>query len=107
MPAELDPEDAKIVALARATRLRGYAPHTGRLAGAAVRDTDGRTDAAATVEHRDPRLTLSAVRAVVALAAASGARTFEAVAVVGDPPDDDDLSVIEEFGGAPVIVAEP
>ena len=40
---ELDPEDAKIVTLARAARSRAHAPHTGVAEGAAVRDTDGRT----------------------------------------------------------------
>ena len=41
---DLDPEDAKIVTLARSARAR-----TGAAEGAAVRDTDGRTYAAATV----------------------------------------------------------
>ncbi len=103
----MDPEDEKIVTLARAARQRGYAPYSGRCDGAAVRDIDGRTYAAATVEHPEPRLTLSALRAAIALAAASGARRFEAVAVVGASPDADDLAVLAEFGGAPVIaVAE-
>src|SRR5919107_5404252 len=42
--AELDPEDAKIVTLARSARAR-----TGAAEGAAVRDTDGRTYVAASV----------------------------------------------------------
>jgi hypothetical protein len=42
--ADLDPEDAKIVTLARSARAR-----TGAAEGAAVRDTDGRTYVAATV----------------------------------------------------------
>jgi cytidine deaminase len=82
--AALTPEDAKIVTLARSARLRAYVPHGGLAAaeGAAVRDTDGRTYAAATVENADPALTTSALRAAVAAAASSGARSFEAAAVV-------------------------
>ena len=48
---ELGAEDDKIVVLARGARLRAHAPHTGLAEGAAVRDTDGRTYAAATVER--------------------------------------------------------
>ena len=50
---ELSTEDAKLVTLARATRAR-----VGAAEGAAVRDTDGRTYAAATVDL--PSLRLSA-----------------------------------------------
>jgi hypothetical protein len=106
----LDPEDAKILTLARVARQRAYAPYTGVVEGAAVRDTDGRTYAAGTVENADPRLTTSAVRAALAAAVSSGARRFEAVAVVSDgqPLATDDVSVIAEFGAfTPVLVAGP
>ena len=109
-PVELDPEDAKIVTLARAALLRAYVPHSGAAEGAAVRDTDGRTYAAATVEHTDPALTTSALRAAVVAAAASGARAFEAAAVVTGRTqlDEWDLAVLREFGdGVPVLVADP
>ncbi len=105
---ELDPEDAKIVTLARAARQRAYAPHTGVVEGAAVRDTDGRTYAAATVEFADATLTVPALRAAVVAAAASGARHFEAAAVVSDADTADprDLAVLREFGtGVPVLLA--
>ena len=46
---ELSAEDAKLVTLARATRAR-----TGAAEGAAVRDQDGRTYAAATVAGLTP-----------------------------------------------------
>jgi hypothetical protein len=46
-PTALDPEDAKLVTLARSARGRTGAPE-----GAAVRDTDGRTYLAATVAAR-------------------------------------------------------
>lgn len=106
----LDPEDAKIVTLARSARLRAYVPHRGGPEGAAVRDTDGRTYAAATVQNADDTLTTSALRAAVVAAAASGARAFEAAALVTDAAGvaADDLAVLAEFGaGVPVFIAGP
>lgn len=106
--ADLDPEDAKIVVLARAARLRAYVPHTGVAEGAAVRDTDGRTYAAATVEVADPVLTTSALRGAVAAAGSSGARTFEAAALVTEAStvDPRDLAILREFGtGITVLLA--
>ena len=101
---ELDSEDAKLATLARSARAR-----TGSDAGAAVRDTDGRTYAAATVENADPALTTSALRAAIAAAASSGARSFEAAAVVTEGlVSDADLAVLREFGpGVPLLVATP
>jgi cytidine deaminase len=106
-PEALTDEDAKIVILARGARLRAHVPHTGCSEGAAVRDTDGRTYAAATVENADPSLTTSALRAAVAAAASSGVRTFEAAAVVSEGlVSAADLAVLREFGvGVPVLVA--
>ena len=106
-PQDTAPEDAKLVTLARAARLRAHAPHSGLAEGAAVRDTDGRTYSAATVENADPALTTSALRGAVAAAASSGARTFEAAALVtGGLVSDADLAVLREFGvGLPVHVA--
>ena len=105
----MDPEDEKIITLARGARLRAHAPHSGLREGAAVRDTDGRTYAAATVENRDPALTTSALRAAVAAGASSGTRTFEAAALVTDGlVSQADLAVLREFGvGVPVHVAGP
>jgi cytidine deaminase len=102
-------EDAKIVTLARGARLRAHAPHTGLAEGAAVRDTDGRTYAAATVENADPALTTSALRAAVVAAASSGARSFEAAALVTEGAvSEADLAVLREFGvGTPLHVAGP
>lgn len=105
----MNPEDAKIVTLARGARLRAHVPHTGIAEGAAVRDSDGRTYAAATVENGDPSLTTSALRAAVAVAASSGARAFEAAALVTEAlVSDADLAVLREFGvGTPLLVAQP
>jgi len=105
----VNPEDVKIVTLARGGRLRAHAPHTGLAEGAAVRDTDGRTYAAATVENADPALTTSALRGAVAAAASSGVRSFEAAALVTEGlVSAADLAVLREFGvGVPLHVAGP
>ncbi|HET8970717.1 MAG TPA: hypothetical protein VFN19_06650, partial [Candidatus Nanopelagicales bacterium] len=71
----LDAEDAKLVTLARGARARAGAPE-----GAAVRDEDGRTYAAATVAL--PSLRLTALQAAVAAAVSSGAQALEAAVVV-------------------------
>ena len=73
--SDLSPEDAKLVTLARATRAR-----TGAAEGAAVRDENGRTYAAATVEL--PSLRLTALEVCVAMAIASGSRGLEAAVVL-------------------------
>jgi len=105
----LDPEDEKLVVLARAARGRAYSRDTAP-EGAAVRDTDGRTYSAATVAHGDPALTTSALRGAVVAAASSGARGFEAAAVVGEAASlaSADLAVLREFGtDVPVLLAGP
>ncbi len=96
---ELSSEDAKLVTLARATRAR-----TGAAQGAAVRDADGRTYAAATVDL--PSLQVSALGVCVAMAVASGAGGLEAAVVLGDPPvlAPDDLAVVADLGGPGVAV---
>jgi hypothetical protein len=99
-----DPEDVKIVSLARSTRAR-----TRAVEGACVRDTDGRTYAAATVDL--PSLQLSAVQVAVATAVSSGAQGLEAVAVLGEAAalSEADLSVVRDFagGGVTVLLAAP
>ncbi len=105
--AELDPEDAKLVVLARHARTRAHVPHSGVAEGAAVRDIEGRTYSAATVENADPALTTSALRGAVVAAASSGAREFEAAAVVGGAlVSEADVAVLREFGvGVPMMLA--
>ena len=98
----LDPEDAKLVVLARSARAR-----TGASEGAAVRDTDGRTYTACTVEL--PSLRLTALQAAVAVAVGSGAQGLEAAAVVGAAPvsDADSLAAVGDLGAdAPVLLAD-
>jgi hypothetical protein len=89
--AELSAEDAKLVTLARTTRVR-----TGAAQGAAVRDQDGRTYAAASVALT--ALTLSAAQVAVAMAVSSGARTLEAAVVLGERPDQAGLAALHEVG---------
>jgi hypothetical protein len=99
-----DPEDRKILTLARSTRAR-----TGAAQGASLRDTDGRTYAAASVDL--PSLRLSAVQVAVAMAASSGAPGLEAVALLAEPAEAsaDDLAAVRDLGGGgvPILVGTP
>ena len=100
---DLDPEDAKLITLARSARAR-----TGSPEGAAVRDTDGRTYAAATVSL--PSLTLTALQAAVAAAVSSGVAGLEAAAVVTESSAIDPASraaVADLSPAAPVLHADP
>jgi len=99
---ELDPEDAKLVTLARSARAR-----TGAAEGAAVRDDMGRTYAAVTVAL--PSLQLSALQAAVAAAVGSGAQQLEAAAVVSDASvvDEDGARAAADLGVERPISADP
>jgi hypothetical protein len=92
----LSAEDQKLVTLARATMARTRAPE-----GAAVRDLDGRTYAAASVAL--PSLTLTALEVCVAMAVSSGAQGLEAAARLGDGTEPD-LRAVRELGGDGVVV---
>lgn len=99
----LDEEDRKLVTLARAARAR-----IGAIEGAAVRDTDGRTYAAATVSL--PSLTVTALQLSVASAVAAGAGRLEAAAVVTEAStlDGAGRDAVRDLGsGAPIHVAGP
>jgi hypothetical protein len=100
---ELDAEDAKLVTLGRSARARN-----GATDGAAVRDGSGRTYVATTVEL--PTLSLSALRAAVVMAVASGADAIEAAAVVSssDSIDAADLATVADLtAGAPIYLCGP
>lgn len=102
---ELDPEDHKLVTLARAARAR-----TDAAEGAAIRDETGRTYAATAVTL--PSLALSALETAVAMAVSSGAAGLEAAALVteADTVVDTDLAVLREVRapvGVRVIRADP
>jgi len=91
---ELTAEDAKLVTLARGARAR-----VGAAEGAAVRDQDGRTYAAASVGL--PSLSITALQLAVASAAAAGATLLEAAAVVTP------ASALESSGHAAVRDLNP
>lgn len=101
---ELSPEDAKLITLARSARARTSAKH-----GAAVRDQDGRTYAASTVELRSLRI--DALDLAVAMAVSSGAKGIEAAALVGDrtpEPIVDGTAVRDLSGhGIDIYIADP
>ncbi|PPS86681.1 cytidine deaminase [Streptomyces sp. MH60] len=101
---DLDPEDRKIVTLARSARARNGVPE-----GAAVRDETGRTYVAGTVALDSLRL--SALRTAVAMAVASGAKSLEAAAVVTESgsASEEDRAAVRDLGGprTPVLVASP
>ena len=100
---ELDPEDAKLVTLARSARAR-----TGAAEGAAVRDDMGRTYVAATVAL--PSLSLSALQAAVAAAVSSGVQQLEAAVVVTDAEldaDPDGRAAAGDLGVEAPIIAGP
>jgi hypothetical protein len=99
----VDAEDNKLVVLARAARAR-----TGAAEGAALRDLDGRTYAAATVDL--PSLQVSAIGGCVAMAVSSGAKGAEAVVVLTTAEvADADLAALRDFAGpdVPVHVGSP
>jgi hypothetical protein len=93
---DLSTEDQKLVTLARATMARTRARE-----GAAVRDLDGRTYAAAPVslEH----LALTALEVCVAMAVSSGSTGLEAVVRLGGEGDPD-LRAVHDFAGDAVVV---
>ena len=95
--AGLDPEDQKIITLARSTRARVAASE-----GAAVRDETGRTYTAAAVA-------LPSLRLAVAMAVSSGAASLEAAALVIErEPDPGDLAAVRDLGpSAPIFHAGP
>ena len=93
-----DPEDVKIINLARASLARSQAREA-----ACVRDTDGRTYAGASVDL--PHLRLSAIAVAVAMAVSSGALGLEAVALAGEgSPSEEDLALINDLPGDGVAV---
>lgn len=97
---DLTAEDAKLVTLARATKARTRATQ-----GAAVRDLDGRTYAAAHIDL--PSLRLGALEVCVAMAISSGATGLEAAVLLSDEVvdgDGPDLRALSDFAGSDVSV---
>ena len=99
----LSAEDNKLVILARSARARVAA-----VEGAAVRDQDGRTYAAASVVL--PSMSVTALQLAVASAVASGASSLEAAAVVTEASmlDGAGHAAVRDLAlGAPIHVAAP
>ncbi|HEY7045321.1 MAG TPA: cytidine deaminase [Nocardioidaceae bacterium] len=100
MPIELtDPEDAKLLTLARTSLARAGASES-----AAVRDVDGRTYVSTNVDL--PSLQLTALQVAVSMAISSGVTGLETALVVNDllTLAESDLAVVRDFAGAGVPV---
>jgi cytidine deaminase len=97
VPIPTDPEDLKLITLARAALGRA-----GAAQAASVRDTDGRAYAAASMELE--HLQLSAIAVAVAMAVSSGASALEAVVVAGTHASEEDLDVLRDFSNPGVAV---
>jgi hypothetical protein len=92
--SDLDPEDEKLLTLARATLRR-----LGGDSAAAVRDDTGRTYLSGPVLL--PSLQLSALQAVVAVAMGSGATGLEAALLVtaeGTVADEPGVAAVRDLG---------
>jgi cytidine deaminase len=94
---ELDPEDAKLVTLARGAMARAAAG-----SGAAVRDLDGRTYAGAPVGLR--ALELTALQSAVAAAVSSGAAGIEAAVLLAGAGDDPGVAAVRELSAEAAII---
>ncbi|MGA8988154.1 cytidine deaminase [Aeromicrobium sp.] len=101
---DISPEDAKLVTLARTSRARTSARH-----GAAVRDQDGRTYAASTVDL--PSVKIDALDLAVAMAVSSGATSIEAAALVAEREPEPIIrgTAVRDLAGhgISVIIADP
>lgn len=97
MSEPLDPEDEKLVVLARAAMAR---VESG--SAAAVRDLDGRTYAGAPVSLA--ALALTGLQVAVATAIGSGAAGFEAAVLVGGSAADDGVAAVREVSPAATVI---
>jgi cytidine deaminase len=76
--------DGELLAQAAAVLENAYSPYSNVRVGAALRAVDGRVFAGCNVENASFGLTICAERNALFAAVASGARDFEALAVVTD-----------------------
>lgn len=90
MSIELNPEDGKLVTLARALLAR-----TDSGQAAAARDRTGRTYVAAAVDL--PHLRLEALQAVISALVSAGGDGVEAVAVIGWSPTPDGVAAVRDL----------
>ena len=94
IPGITNPEDVKLVTLARNTLAR-----SGARQAAALRDTTGRTYVAINVES--PALNLDAFEAVLTVALASGITGIESVVATGIEPTN--VKAIKDFAPAATV----
>jgi cytidine deaminase len=104
----------RLLAEARAVRLKAHAPYSRFRVGAAVLDERGRIHAGCNVENASYGLTICAERNAIAAAVAAGARRIRAAAVVTEasPPASPCgacRQVLAEFAGpsTPVLLVGP
>lgn len=100
-----------LLAAARTSRDRAYAPYSGFQVGAALLADDGRTFSGANVENASYGLSMCAERTAVFHAAAEGVRRITTVAVVASNdqptwPCGACRQVLYEFGKDMVVVSE-
>lgn len=80
----LTDDDIKLVEMAKVARGNAHAPYSGFSVGAAIRTREGKIYQGCNVEMFLPSLTVCAERVALCNAICSGARDFEAIAVIGD-----------------------
>lgn len=100
----------ELLAVARETRARAYAPYSTFHVGAAVL-AGGRVFRGANIENASYPLSVCAERNAVAAAVIAGERQIDAVAVVADgddptPPCGGCRQVLNEFGPDMLVVCE-
>lgn len=100
--ADIEPEDATLVTLARSARVR-----TNATEAVAVRDTTGRTFTAVSVTL--PSLALTACQAVAAAVVVSAGGALETAVILSEAPevDDADLAVLSDLGAVVVVLVRP
>lgn len=76
-----------LIEAARAARSRAHAPYSGYRVGAALLSTDGRIFTGVNVENSAYPTCLCAEVNALGSAVAAGATSFEAIAVVTEPPE--------------------